>query len=130
VGPAFLTMDELLAVHADQLQRYGGFLGVRDMDTLESALAVPEASMNGHFVHEDLPAMAAAYLYHIARYKPFVDGNKRTGAMAVLVFLNLNGLEVTCEAAELQETVRAAADGELDKASVAKRLRGAASSRV
>jgi death on curing protein len=119
VTPTFLALDEVLAIHADQLHRYGGFDGVRDDEALNTALATPEARMNNRYVHEDLAAMAGAYLYHLARYKPFVDGNRRTGLVAALVFLALNGASLAADPDELADRVRAAAAGETDKTAVA-----------
>ncbi len=75
----FLTLEDVLEIHALQLARYGGADGLRDPGLLESALAQPQASFGGDFVHESLFAMAAAYLFHIVSNHAFVDGNKRTG---------------------------------------------------
>lgn len=122
-SPAFLTRDELALLHEAMLTRYGGFHGVRDEEALTTALATPEARMNGRYVHEDLAAMAAAYLYPIARYRPFEDGNRRTAVLAALVFLALNERRIAREAADLAEVARAAAKGELDRAGVAGWLR-------
>ncbi|HYQ81440.1 MAG TPA: Fic family protein, partial [Anaeromyxobacteraceae bacterium] len=74
--PAFLTLDEVLALHADQIGRYGGSPGLRDLGLLESALAAPRATFGGEHLHGSLPEMAAAYLFHLVRNHPFVDGNK------------------------------------------------------
>jgi death on curing protein len=122
--PAFLSLDEVLAIHADQLARYGGFDGLRDEEALNTALAAPEARMNNRWVHDDLPGMAAAYLYQLARYRPFVDANRRTAVAAALVFLALSGAVLAADPADLAELVRAAAAGEVDRPSVAAWLRG------
>jgi death-on-curing protein len=74
--PRFLTIDEILDLHADQIRRYGGSHGVRDRGLLDSALAMTSQAFGGQYGHPDLPAMAAAYLYHLVRNHPFVDGNK------------------------------------------------------
>lgn len=84
--PVFLTLDEALDIHRDQIQRYGGSSGIRDLGLLQSALAQPQAAFAGQFLHADLIEMAAAYLFHITQNHPFVDGNKRTGTAAALVF--------------------------------------------
>ena len=73
--PEFLDTEDVLALHELQLARYGGAGGVRDRGLLESAVAQPLTSFEGAFVHADLYAMAAAYLFHIVRNHPFVDGN-------------------------------------------------------
>ena len=90
----FLTLAEVIEIHADQIRRYGGRAGLRDLALLESALAQPEASFAGEWLHGDLYAMAAAYAYHLCQNHPFIDGNKRTGLAAALVFLELNGITV------------------------------------
>ena len=117
--PAFLTIDEVLALHADLVRRYGGSPRVRDLRLLESALATPRATFDGAFLHGSLAEMAAAYLFHLVRNHPFVDGNKRTGLMAAIAFLGLNDLELDAAAAELYELVLGVAAGSVDKAEVA-----------
>ena len=92
--PSFLTFAEVLEIQRVQTEHYGGDLKLRDRGLLESALAMPESSFGGEFLHSTLFAMAAAYAYHIAENQPFVDGNKRTGLAAALVFLALNGVEI------------------------------------
>lgn len=92
--PDFLTVEDVLVIHEEQLARYGVGAGVRDPGALDSAVATPRATFDGQLVHEDLFAMAAAYAFHIAQNQPFVDGNKRTGLAAALVFLDLNGVTV------------------------------------
>jgi len=121
--PRFLTVDEILDLHADQIRRYGGSPGVRDRGLLDSALAMPSQGFGGQYVHPDLPAMAAAYLYHLVRNHPFVDGNKRIGAIAADVFLLLNGMELTLTPNELVDTVLAVATGSLSKDDLADRIR-------
>lgn len=117
--PAFLTLDEVLAIHADQIRRYGGKTGLRDVALLQSALGTTETTFDGDFLHTDLFEMASAYLFHIVRNHPFVDGNKRTGLMVALVFLGLNGLELTADPEELFELVSGVSTGEVGKAAVA-----------
>ena len=73
--------------------RYGGTLGVRSLDVLESALAQPKQTFDGRYVHKTLFGMAAAYLFHIVKNHPFIDGNKRVGAAAADVFLYTNGYD-------------------------------------
>ena len=118
-----LSVDDTLALHADQIAGYGGDGGVRDRGLLESAVAQPAATYDGHLLHADLAAAAAAYLFHIVKNHPFVDGNKRTGLATALVFLDLNGAEVAWtndEAAELTEQV---ASSSVDKAQLTHALR-------
>jgi death-on-curing protein len=121
--PKFLVLEEVLAFHAEQLARFGGGTGIRDRGLLESALAQPEATFGGEFLHEDLAAMAAAYLFHIVQDRPFVDGNKRTGLLAALVFLDLNGAPIDAPRAELHDVVIGVASGTVSKAQLGTWLR-------
>jgi len=116
MNPVFLTLAEVLDIHRDQIERYGGTAGIRDLELLKSALAMPAAAFGGIFLHADLPEMAAAYLFHIVRNHPFIDGNKRSGTVAALVFLLLNGRSFTAPENELVKTVLAVASGKLAKA--------------
>jgi death-on-curing protein len=117
--PAFLGLDEVLALHADQIRRYGGRAGVRDLALLTSALATPEASYDGDYLHTNLFEMAAAYLFHIVRNHAFVDGNKRTALIAALAFLGMNDLRLDADADVLVELVIGVAAGSTTKAEVA-----------
>ena len=119
----FLTLQEVLDLHADQIAEYGGTLGVRDVGLLQSALEMPRAMFSGQFLHEDLYAMAAAYLFHIVQNHPFIDGNKRVGLAATIWFLNLNGLELHTESDALNDLVMSVAEGNADKAAITKYLR-------
>ena len=89
--PKFLSLDEVLELHADQISSFGGTPGVRDEGLLESALAQPQATFGGQFLHPTISEQAAAYLYHIAMNHPFIDGNKRTAFAVMDTFLRLNG---------------------------------------
>lgn len=117
--PSFLTLDEVLALHADQIERYGGATGVRDLGLLESALAAPRATFGGGLLHATLPEMAAAYLFHAVRNHPFVDGNKRAGLAAAVAFLGLNDLWLEAGEDELVALVVGVAEGRVGKAEVA-----------
>jgi len=119
VSILFLGLDEVLALHADQIETYGGKEGVRDLGLLESAVAVAEASFGGDYLHGTLPEMAAAYLFHIAQNHAFVDGNERVAAAALFMFLYMNDLELGCSEDELVELTLGVARGETTKAEVA-----------
>ena len=118
IDPLFLTLDEVLGIHADQIRRYGGRSGLRDLCLLQSALAMPETTFEGEFLHGTVFEMAAAYLFHLARNHPFVDGNKRTALMSALVFLGLNSQRLDAESGALYELVDGVAAGSVDKAEV------------
>ncbi len=117
--PIFLEFGEVLLIHKDQLERYGGTAGIRDIGLLQFASGMPRAGIADRYLHEDIFEMAAAYLYHIVRDHPFVDGNKRTGAVAALVFLAMNDIEITLENDELENMVSSVAEGSKTKADVA-----------
>jgi death-on-curing protein len=85
VEPIFLSLDDVLESHAEQIATYGGSDGIRDLNLLQSALAQPMATFDGSHLHADLFEMASAYLFHIELNHPFVDGNKRVGLEAALV---------------------------------------------
>ncbi|HWB53142.1 MAG TPA: Fic family protein, partial [Tepidisphaeraceae bacterium] len=76
----FLSVAEILELHETLIREFGGSVELRDPGLLESALAMPQSQFGGEFLHPDLAAMAAAYLYHLVMNHPFVDGNKRTGS--------------------------------------------------
>lgn len=119
MSPAFLTLDEVLALHADQIRRYGGRPGLRDLGLLQSALATPAVTFEGGFLHATPYEMAAAYLFHLARNHPFVDGNKRVALAAALVFLRLNGIRIREKGDGLYRLVMGVAEGRSGKAEAA-----------
>ena len=115
----FLTLDEILSLHADQIARYGGSALVRDVGLLQSALAMPAATFGHELLHASLDEQAAAYLFYLVKNHPFVDGNKRTGLVAMLVFLGLNGQRLEAPDDELADLVLGVAAGRISKADVA-----------
>ena len=123
IDPLFLTLDEVLGIHADQIRCYGGRPGLRDLGLLQSAVAMSETTFDGEFLHGTVFEMAAAYLFHLARNHPFVDGNKRTALMCALVFLGLNGQRLDADPVDLFELVDGVAAGGVDKAEVSVFLR-------
>jgi death on curing protein len=117
--PLFLSLDEVLAIHADQIRRYGGSHGVRDTGLLSSALAMPQASFGGTYLHTSLAEMAAAYLFHVASNHPFIDGNKRAALASALAFLWLNDRRLDADEDELVDLVMGIASDRLGKADAA-----------
>jgi len=118
-GTLFLTLDEALLIHADQIRRYGGSHGARDLGLLSSALAMPEASFGGVYLHTSLAEMAAAYLFHIAQNHPFLDGNKRAALATALAFIWLNDQRLEAGEDELTALVIGVAAGRVGKAEAA-----------
>lgn len=119
----FLDKGTLLIFHEDQLRQYGGKSGIRDMGLLESALAQPEASFGGDYVHQDVFHMAAAYGYHICQNHPFFDGNKRAALIAMYMFLYVNGHRIVADKKSLFAVMMGVAQGQIDKDSLADFLR-------
>ena len=111
--PEWLTVDLVLAIHDEQLREFGGPAGLRDAGALESALG----RARNRWVYEggDLPRLAAAYGFGIARNHPFVDGNKRAALLAIIAFLGLNDVEFTASEAEAVVMIRDLAAGVIDE---------------
>jgi death-on-curing protein len=119
----FLSLDEVLESHAEQIAAYGGTEGIRDVGLLESALAQPSAMFGGQYLHVDAFEMAAAYLLHIVKNHPFLDGNKRVGLEAALLFLEINGLSIETTDEALVEIVLQTAEGQITKQQIAEFFR-------
>lgn len=120
--PEWLSKDLMLAVHDEQLAEHGGGIGVRDAGLLESALERPR----NRFAYDpaaDLPTLAAACAFGLARNHPFVDGNKRTAFVAAEVFLELNGMTVTAHDEACVLTMVRLAAGEMEEPAYAAWLR-------
>jgi death-on-curing protein len=97
------------------IEEFGGEPAVRDLGLLESAVMMPAARFGGKFLHDGIPAMAAACLFHICRTHPFVDGNKRTGLASAEMFVLLNELRLAATNAELEELTIGVAAGRISK---------------
>jgi death on curing protein len=124
--PDFLSVEDVLWLHSEQVDLYGGHHGIRDQGLLESAVAQPQAMFGGEYLHKDLFEMAAAYLFHLVQNHPFFDGNKRTGAVAALVFLDFNGIDVDVAEGSIYELTISVATGHAKKQQIAEFLRKAA----
>ncbi|MGD0138024.1 MAG: type II toxin-antitoxin system death-on-curing family toxin [Tepidisphaeraceae bacterium] len=112
----FLTLDQVLRLHARQIERFGGSNGIRDITLIESAIAQPQQHFGGEYLHKTLAEMTAAYLFHLAKNHGFVDGNKRAAAHAALTFLELNGIDTDgIDEIEMEAITLAVADGTADK---------------
>ena len=95
-NPLYLTLDDVLYLHAEQLRLYGGAQGVRDEGLILSALLRPQTGYYGDLVEE-----AAALWESLAMNHGFIDGNKRVAFASLLVFLGMNGLQLTAEPDEV-----------------------------
>ncbi|MBG1242356.1 type II toxin-antitoxin system death-on-curing family toxin [Nostoc sp. NZL] len=89
--PRFLSISQVLDIHQDEINSFGGTSGVRDEGLLDSALAQPQATFGGELLYPTIHEQAAAYLYHLAMNHPFIDGNKRTAFAVMDTFITLNG---------------------------------------
>lgn len=121
--PRFLTLSEVLTILRDQIARYGGDFGVRDIGLVSSAIAVPQATFEGKRLHTDLFEMAAAYAFHLCQNHPFVDGNKRVALASALVFLDLNGISLSDPDDKLYPLMMSVASGRAQKPQIATVLR-------
>lgn len=118
-----LTLDDILESHQNQIDTYGGSHGIRDIGLLESAIAQPEASFGDQYLHADIFEMAAAYLYHLVMNHPFVDGNKRVGLEASLIFLEINDKNLNADDNELVDLVLKVTAGQIGKQQIAEFFR-------
>lgn len=93
----FLTLEQVLFIHEEQIDKYGGSHGVRDLALLESAILRAQTTFGGIDLYATIYDKAAALMHSLLLNHPFVDGNKRTAVVSALVFLELNGciLKVT-----------------------------------
>ena len=115
----FIPDEIVLLVHADLIRRYGGQTGIRDRGLLSSALAQPQTTSSGKFLHKTIFDKAAAYGFHVCRNHPFVDGNKRVAFVLMDIFLRRNGYELAAYEDEAYVTMMALADGRLTKLQLA-----------
>ncbi len=118
--PYWLTREECLTLHDLMLSHYGGIVGVRDENLLESALAKPQQRF--HYGKPCMAELGAAYTAGIVKNHPFLDGNKRTGFMMGAGFLERNGFEFHASEAEAVVRTLALAAGELSEAGYAEWL--------
>ena len=107
-----LGKRQVLLLHKQLLAQTGGLQGVRDEGLLESALEAPFQGFGDTDVYPSLQQKAARLCFGLVRNHPFLDGNKRIGAHAMLVFLALNGIELVYTQKELSDVVLAVASGE------------------
>ena len=112
---AFLSVDDVLAIHRRVIEEFGGDTGLRDRGLLESAVAMPHSTFGGQDLHLGLARKAAAYHFHLCANHPFVDGNKRVAVTASEVFLVINGHELSATNDEIGELTLGVAGGELSK---------------
>lgn len=110
----YVSLEVALAIHELSIHRYGGIEGVRDQGLLESALAQPQQTFDGIELYPSLPEKAARYAFGIVNNHPFADGNKRTGAAVLGVFLRANEVRFKPRLIDMQNVIIAVADGTMD----------------
>jgi death on curing protein len=120
--PLWIEVRDVLAIHDRLLALHGGAAGLRDRGLLESALARPRQH-HAYAGKPEIVEMAALYTAGIVRNHPFVDGNKRTGFVIGVLFLELHGFDFNASEEDASEAVMALAAGSLDEASYAAWLR-------
>ena|SRR5215472_5930461 len=118
---AWLTYEQVIAIHSRQLRRFGGAPGLRDDGLLRSALERPLNKW--HYEQAELPELAAAYAFGPARNHGFVDGNKRVAFMAMTVFLRKNGVRFAPDQAHATAMILSLAAGEVSEESLARWIR-------
>jgi len=119
--PVWLTRDIIVAIHDEQLAVHGGAGGLRDEGLLVSALDRP---LNKWLYEQaELPELAAAQAFGIARNRPFADGNERTSLLALYTFLGVNGIDFIVPEAEAAAIILALAAGEVDEESLTRWIR-------
>jgi death-on-curing protein len=115
----YLSLEQIYDLHEIQIGHYGGGKSLRDSGALEAALARPAMTFAGEDLYPDIAAKTAAMMHSLVMNHPFVDGNKRVGAHAALLFLAANGYRIDLSAKELEEITLTVARGELDAESLA-----------
>ncbi len=111
----FVDKKQAIAIHDDLITEFGGSLGLRDEGLLESALYQPQASFFGELLHPTITEQASAYLYHICKNHPFIDGNKRTALGVMEAFLIINNYDLDLSDDDLYKLVLEVAENKTNK---------------
>jgi death on curing protein len=119
--PKWLTYDQVIAIHSRQLRRFGGAAGLRDDGLLRSAIERPVNKW--HYEQAELPELAAAYAFGLAKNHAFVDGNKRIAFMSMMTFLRKNGVRFRPDQAHSTTMIMSLAAGEVSEHSLTRWIR-------
>jgi death-on-curing protein len=119
--PIWLTYEQAIAIHSRQLRRFGGAPGLRDEGLLRSALQRPMDKW--HYTQADIPTLAAAYGFGLAKNHPFVDGNKRMAFLSLMTFLRRNGVRFAPDQAQATAIVVSLASGQISEDSLVRWIR-------
>lgn len=119
----YVTVNDVIRLHNDQIKKYGGIPGIRDKGSLESAIYQPQATFAGQDLYPNIIEKAAAYVFYLCQSHAFVDGNKRTAAVTLEYFLELNGYELKAEESQFLSVIQNLANHQLGRADLANWLR-------
>ncbi|MBI4411174.1 MAG: type II toxin-antitoxin system death-on-curing family toxin [Deltaproteobacteria bacterium] len=119
----YLKKDQVLAMHAYLIRKYGGTMGLRDEGLLESALAQPRQSAFGEDIYPDIFSKAAAYGFSLSENQPFVDGNKRVAVSVMGTFLMVNHHNLTATPKALYEAMIKLANKKITREALAQWLK-------
>ena len=119
----YLSLEEIIALHARIIAQSGGILALRDRGALESAVAQPEMTFGGNDLYPAVAEKAAALGHSLIQNHPFLDGNKRVGHAAIEVFLVLNGYEISASVDEQEQIVLTVASGAMSRAELGEWLK-------
>jgi len=113
-----LSAETVMALHRELIEQSGGINGVRDFNLLDSSVNSPFHTYDGQYLYPTLQSMAAHLSFSIIKNHPFLDGNKRIGILSMLVFLELNGLPITCTDDELASLGWGLADSSISESNL------------
>lgn len=119
----FLTLDEVLAIHHEEVEKFGGSHGIRDLGLLDSALQRPQSSFMGEDLYPTLFRKAAALIHSILLNHPFIDANKRTATVSMSYFLHLNNYDIEVSQKELVELALTVESKQIDLEQISKWLK-------
>ena len=111
----YLTLEELLVIQSHMIKRFGGLIGIRDKNLLNSAIELPKSTMFGKDLYPGVFEKAAIYLFAIVRNHPFNDGNKRTGGGAAYLFLQANKTSIKFTDSHFENLILGVANGHVTK---------------
>jgi death-on-curing protein len=107
--------DEIISLHSKLISQSGGLDGIRDANLLDLSVNSPYHTFGGQYLYPTIQAMAAHLAFSLINNHPFLDGNKRIGVLAMMVFLKLNGLSLACADNELEMLGWGLADGSISE---------------
>lgn len=122
-APKFLTYEQIIILHTEQINLFGGHHGVKNSNLVQSAIAQPQAGLGDEYFHKDIYEMAAAYLFHLVKNHAFHDGNKRIAALAAAVFLQVNGYQIVADEDDFERLVLDTAQSKLSKSEISEFFR-------